>query len=113
MTTSQGKEYRVLFETERTMTSSTTIMSIIYIPQELQIREPVLCAICQGDLRFERATVGLFDANNCQQFACISHFSEEQSFIVGWADFAWTERTKYRQRQIEPNELLYGNTIYA
>jgi hypothetical protein len=80
-------------------------MSIVHIPKELQLSEPLACAICRVRLYFSKATVGLFDADNHQAFACVSHFSEVELLIVGWADFMAAERYKYEHRKREADAL--------
>ncbi|HET8671402.1 MAG TPA: hypothetical protein VFM05_12480 [Candidatus Saccharimonadales bacterium] len=84
-------------------------MSVVYISKELQIYEPLTCAICRVKLWLDKATVGLFDANNRQAFACVSHFSEVELLIIGWADFIARERRKYsQQKQISSTQIYEG-----
>lgn len=84
-------------------------MSIVYVPKELQLTEPLICAICHVKLLFSKATAGLFNADNQQAFACISHFSEVELLLIGWADFMASERTKYERGKREAETLGVGN----
>lgn len=84
-------------------------MSIVHIPQELQLNEPLTCSICRVRLYFSKATAGFFDADNRQAFACISHFSEVELLIMGWADFMAAERHKHERRKREAEALGVGN----
>jgi hypothetical protein len=84
-------------------------MSIVHIPKDLQLNEPLACSICRVRLYFSKATAGLFDADNRQAFACISHFSEVELLIVGWADFMAAELYKYERRKREADALGVSN----
>lgn len=84
-------------------------MSIVYVPKELQLTEPLTCSICRVSLGLSKATAGLFDVDDKQAFACISHFSEVELLIVGWADFIAAQRSEYRQRRYEAETLGAGN----
>ena len=84
-------------------------MSIVYLPKELQRAFPLTCAICRVRLLLDKATAGLFDADNHQAFACVSHFSEVELLIVGWADFVASERAKREHRRQEDNALGVSN----
>lgn len=81
-------------------------MAIVKLPDTFS---PVMaCAICSVKLTPNRATVGLFDAHNRQMFACISHFSEVEKLILGWADFLAEQRRRSLARGEEPAFLIYG-----
>lgn len=82
-------------------------MAIVSIPQELPT--PLTCAICQVSLSLDKATAGLYDCNNHQAYACVSHFMEVEKLIVGWADFITTELEKCLARGNEPANLIYGS----
>ena len=69
-------------------------MAIVASPKELRIIEPLKCSVCCVKLWLSKATAGLFDADNHQAFACVSHFSEVELLIVGWANFIAAERIK-------------------
>lgn len=69
-------------------------MAINYIQPTIEIYFPCPCVICQVTLLSTTATAGQFDADNQQKFACISHFSEPEKLISGWADFMWRERKR-------------------
>jgi hypothetical protein len=83
-------------------------MSIVYLPQMLQQEEPQTCSICQVSLLLSKATAGFSAADNRQAFACVSHFSEVDLLIRGWADFLRRERHRYLGQGKEPNDLTYG-----
>lgn len=80
---------------------------IVYLPSELQVGGSLDCAICNVRLPLERATAGLFDADNRQTFACVSHLYEVEKLIVGWADFLIRERYRYLEQSQEPVNLIY------
>lgn len=82
-------------------------MAVIHLPSELQTKD-LCCAICRVKLSLSRATAGLYDANNQQTFACISHLFEVEKLINGWADFMAQERIKRLRQGQEPVNLLYG-----
>ncbi|MGH7196384.1 MAG: hypothetical protein ACREGJ_01300 [Candidatus Saccharimonadales bacterium] len=82
-------------------------MAIVELPEILQAQIPLACSICRVNLLLSKATAGLFDADNQQAFACVSHFSEVELLIVGWADFIAVERRKRKRRELEA-EALYG-----
>jgi hypothetical protein len=87
-------------------------MAITHIKQP--IPDPLTCAICQVNLSLDKATAGLYDCDNQQAFACVSHFMEVEKLITGWADFLTVELEKYRQRGHEPARLIYpGQSGYA
>jgi len=73
----------------------------------MHISEPLTCSICQVDLLLAKATAGFYDADNRQAFACVSHFSEVDLLIRGWADFLKRERYRYLRQGKEPNDLIY------
>lgn len=82
-------------------------MAIVYFPPELQYVQQLICSICHVKLLLPKATAGLFDANNHQAFACVSHFSEVELLISGWADFTVQERRKYNQQKQTSSSLIY------
>lgn len=82
-------------------------MAIAELPVELGIKLPLLCSICEVKLLLPKATVGLINAENQQAFACVSHFSEPELLIRGWADFIIVERRKYMQQDLAANTSLY------
>lgn len=82
-------------------------MAIIQLPSDLTLQRDMICAICRVRLLLSKATAGLFDADHRQAFACVSHFSEVELLIVGWADFRAKERKKYLDSKREA-ETLYG-----
>jgi len=72
------------------------------------IAPPQTCAICGVPLLLGKATAGLFDCHGHQAFACVSHLSEVEKLIVGWADFTAIQRRKFMNLGQEPNNLIYG-----
>lgn len=72
----------------------------VKIPPELNLIVQT-CAICDVNLPFARATAGHYDATNQQAFACVSHLSEVELLVVGWADFMAAERDKYMREAQE------------
>ena len=66
------------------------------------------CASCQVSLSLDKATAGLLDRKGHQTFACVSHFSEVEKLITGWADFMATERYEYLRQGREPQDLMFG-----
>lgn len=80
-------------------------MGIVRIPQDITL--PLTCAVCGVDLALDKATAGLYDCNNRQAFACVSHFMEVEKLILGWADFITTELEKYKTLGDKPAQMLY------
>ena len=83
-------------------------MSITKLPSHLKVNQPMICSICMVDLSLERATAGLFDADNQQVFACVSHLYEVEKLILGWVDFLIRERYRRLQQSDEPVNLIFG-----
>jgi hypothetical protein len=81
----------------------------VTIPKETQTNNPLACSICRVQLLVSKATAGLFDAANQQAFACVSHFSEVELLIVGWADFMATERERYQCQKQQAESLGVSN----
>lgn len=73
-------------------------MAIVNLQPKSQYAQQLICSICRVKLLLPKATAGLFDADNNQAFACISHFSEVELLIVGWADFIINERRKAKRK---------------
>jgi len=82
-------------------------MAIVKLPADYPLDNPLHCSICQVELLLSKATAGFCDANNKQAFACVSHFSEVDLLIRGWADFIGRERYRYVRQGQEPKELTY------
>lgn len=82
-------------------------MAVVELPIELGITLPLACSICQVKLLLPKATVGLVDSDNRQAFSCVSHFSEPELLIRGWADFITAERRRYLKQGLAANESLY------
>lgn len=82
-------------------------MAITNFPSSLQHDSLLACAICRVKLSLDKATAGLFNADNRQALACVSHFSEVELLIVGWANFMECERRKFLRRRQEPDRLIY------
>ncbi len=72
------------------------------------IAPPKVCAICGVPLSLSKATAGLFDCCGHQVFVCVSHLSEVEKLIVGWADFTAIQRREFMDLGREPNNLIYG-----
>lgn len=83
------------------------IMAIISVPKELYDVEPLSCVICRVRLVPDKATAGLLDGRNRQAYACVSHFSEVELLILGWADFIARERVVYAENKRAGNALLF------
>lgn len=83
-------------------------MAITKLPSDFMLANPLTCAICSVSLTLDKATAGPSDSKNQQAFACVSHFSEVEKLILGWADFTAKERYKYLHRGQEPDDLIYG-----
>jgi hypothetical protein len=83
-------------------------MAISRIPPNTLDASTLICAICSVQLTLDKATAGLLDRKGRQTFACVSHFSEVEKLISGWADFMATERYKYLREAQEPQVLIYG-----
>lgn len=82
-------------------------MAITNLPPELHIIRPLSCSICRVKLLLSKATAGFHDAANQQAFACVSHFSEVDLLIRGWADFLTHERQSSLHQGKEPDDLTY------
>lgn len=80
----------------------------IKIPTELNLIVQT-CALCGVNLPFARATAGHYDAANQQAFSCVSHLSEVELLIVGWADFMAAERNKYMREAKEGPASVWLN----
>jgi hypothetical protein len=83
-------------------------MAITKLPPGFKLADLFTCAICSVSLTLDKATAGLFDGHGHQAFACVSHFSEVEKLILGWADFTANERRKYLSQGQEPDNLIYG-----
>ena len=83
-------------------------MAITRLPSDFMLANPLTCAICSVSLALDKATAGLYDGHGHQVFACVSHFSEVEKLILGWADFTADERRKYLHQGQEPDDLIYG-----
>jgi hypothetical protein len=81
-------------------------VSIVYLPADVETSGRA-CSICRVQLTLDKATAGLIDADNRQALACVSHFSEVELLIGGWANFIASERIRYLQRR-QPSNLIYG-----
>lgn len=81
-------------------------MAITKLPSGLKPAKSLTCAICGVKLTLDKATAGMLDSRSQQAFACVSHFSEVEKLITGWADFAAREKYKALHRGQEPDDLL-------
>lgn len=82
-------------------------MAITALPTDSSITRSLECSICCVRLLFRNATAGFFDADNHQAFACVSHFSEVDLLIRGWADFLKRERQRYKHRVKETDANVW------
>jgi hypothetical protein len=83
-------------------------MAITSLPAQMKVADPLVCAICGVRLALTDATAGLFDADNQQAFACVSHYSEVEKLIAGWAEFSAYQRRAHAEHNNDPDTLLYG-----
>lgn len=83
-------------------------MAVTRLPPNIVDANTLTCAICNVQLPLDKATAGLLDRKGRQSFACVSHFSEVEKLISGWADFMAAERYKYLREGQEPQTLIYG-----
>lgn len=81
-------------------------MAITKLPPDFKLAEPLVCAICRVKLTLDKATASMLDSDRYQAFACVSHFSEVEKLITGWADFKAKERYKALHHGYEPGDLL-------
>lgn len=81
-------------------------MAITKLPANFKLAEPLTCAICGVSLTHDKATAGMLDGQHHQTFACVSHFSEVEKLIFGWADFTAKERYKSLHYGLELQDLL-------
>jgi hypothetical protein len=81
-------------------------MAITKLPPGFKLAEPLICAICNVKLTLDKATTGMVDSDRRQTFACVSHFSEVEKLIMGWADFTSKERYRSLHHDYEPRDLL-------
>lgn len=86
-------------------TNVTDVMATISTNQELP--NPLTCAICRVNLPLARATAGLYYCDNRQAFSCVSHLSEVEKLITGWADFITAELRKCSENGNMPANLIY------
>lgn len=84
-------------------------MAIIELPNNQKIDDTLMCSICRVKLLLSKATAGLLNAENRQAFACVSHLSEVDLLIRGWADFMVAERSKHYRRKREADVLGVSN----
>jgi hypothetical protein len=84
---------------------SLMTMAIISVSQDVSL--PLTCAICRVNLSLARATAGLYYCDNRQAFSCVSHLSEVEKLIIGWADFITTELEKCSKYGNTPANLIY------
>lgn len=81
-------------------------MAITKLPPDPKSAEPLICAICGVKLDLDKATAGMLGSNCQQTFACVSHFSEVEKLILGWADFVAKEKYKSLHYGQGPDDLL-------
>lgn len=81
-------------------------MTITKLPAGFKLAEPLTCAICGVSLTLDKATAGPYDGRGHQAFACVSHFSEVEKLITGWADFMAKERYMHLYHDHDLQELI-------
>lgn len=81
-------------------------MAIVSLPTPLDA--PLICAICKVKLLLDKATAGFLDHQGHQAFACVSHFSEVEKLISGWADYLANERFAYLRQGQAPQDTMFG-----
>lgn len=81
-------------------------MAITKLPAGFRLDKPLICAICGVDLTLDKATAGMSDSRGHQTFACVSHFSEIERLITGWADFMAKECYLHLYQDHELQELI-------
>ncbi len=87
-------------------------MPITQFPDDLVPKQILVCAICGQLIPPDKATAGLFNADNFQLFACNAHFWESNRFIVGWIEFAAQERLRVMHAGRDPGSLTDGGGGY-
>jgi hypothetical protein len=84
-------------------------MTIVKSSEQWPEGEVKTCAVCGVALTSDKATAGLLDLHRHQVFACVSHFSETEKLINGWADFIAAERNRMMRNGEDPLGLIYGD----
>lgn len=79
-------------------------MAIVSIPDVIPT-DALICAICKVSLTLDKATAGLMDKNGHQAFACVSHFSEVEKLVTGWADYMANQRAQQKANTVGANYL--------
>lgn len=74
-------------------------MAITSLPPNITDTSALACVLCSVKLTLDKATAGFWDGDGRQTFACVSHFSEVEKLINGWADFMARERVKFLRDQ--------------
>jgi hypothetical protein len=87
-------------------------MSIILEQADSDLGNAIICSICGISLALNKATAGLLNAQGEQAYACVSHLSEFDLFIRGWADFIANQKTSRGSKE-RGLEELYGGKRYS
>ena len=83
-------------------------MSIVFDLQDSALAHIFDCSICGIQLVPEKATAGLLDVQGAQAYACVSHLSEVELLIRGWADFITRQKSLQRDQERGLEELYGG-----
>ena len=83
-------------------------MAITSLPDGIVDLATLTCAICSVKLELSKATAGLFDKDGRQAFACVSHFSEVEKLITGWADYMAAQRQGATLDRFKPQNMYRG-----
>jgi hypothetical protein len=83
-------------------------MAITRLYTGCKLPSPFVCAICGVKLTLDTATAGPLDSTRRQMFACVSHFSEVEKLINGWAEFFVAERRKQMEIELRNGGLVPG-----
>jgi hypothetical protein len=81
-------------------------MAVIKLYSGYKLPETLVCVICDVKLTLDKATAGPLDGERQQMFACVSHFSEVEKLINGWADFFIAEQRRRMERELRGRGLI-------
>lgn len=58
---------------------------------------PTTCVLCGVDLKLANATAGLTDIEGVQIITCVSHLTDLDKLILGWADYTYAQTSIYKE----------------
>lgn len=58
---------------------------------------PTVCVLCGVDLSLSHATAGLTDSDGELIITCVSHLTDIDKLILGWADFTFTQAAVHKE----------------